>query len=59
MLLVRLVGLIAVRRLEDVEREWAGDQIARQWGARMIVSKGKVYFPDQLEGFVALQNGER
>ena len=51
------VNTVSVRPLEDVDRQWAGDQIARQWGARLIVSKGKVYYPDQLPGFVAFQAG--
>ncbi len=53
------MNTVSVRPLEDVDRQWAGDQIARQWGARMIISKGKVYYPDQLPGFVAFQTGER
>jgi GNAT superfamily N-acetyltransferase len=53
------VSTVSVRPLEDVDRQWAGDQIARQWGARMIVSKGKMYYPDKLPGFVAFQGDER
>jgi len=53
------MNTVSVRPLEDVDRQWAGDQIARQWGARMIVSKGKVYYPDQLQGFVAFQGNEK
>ena len=53
------MNTVSVRPLEDIDRPWAGDQIARQWGARMIISKGKVYYPDQLPGFVAFQAGKR
>ena len=51
--------MVSVRPLEDADRKWAGDQIARQWGAHMIVSKGKVYYPGQLRGFVAFQGSEK
>src|SRR5437867_8124645 len=53
------MNTVSVQPLEDVDRQWAGDQIARQWGARMIISKGKAYYPDQLPGFVAFQEGEK
>src|SRR5437867_7847226 len=53
------MNTVSVQPLEDVDRQWAGDQIARQWGVRMIISKGKVYYPDQLPGFVAFQEGEK
>jgi ribosomal protein S18 acetylase RimI-like enzyme len=50
---------VAVRPLADEDREWAAEQIKEQWGSRMIVSKGKVYYPHQLQGFIAFQDGER
>ena len=33
---------ISVLPLKDEDREWAAGLISRQWGARMIISKGKV-----------------
>ncbi len=53
------MSAISIRALESADRQWAGDQIARQWGSRMIVSKGKMYYPEQLHGFIALEDGER
>jgi GNAT superfamily N-acetyltransferase len=50
---------VVVRPLADEDREWAAEQTKEQWGARMVVSKGKVYYPHQLQGFVAFQDGER
>jgi hypothetical protein len=43
----------------DADREWVAGQVEREWGGRMIVSRGKVYYPHRLSGFVALEGGEK
>ena len=50
---------ISVRPLKDEDREWAAELISKQWGARLVVIKGKVYYPHTLPGFVAFQGENR
>jgi hypothetical protein len=50
---------VMVQPLANEDREWAGDLIASQWGARVITSKGELYYPHTFPGFVAFQADDK
>ncbi|MCI0564496.1 MAG: GNAT family N-acetyltransferase, partial [Nitrososphaera sp.] len=46
-----------IRPLEDGDRDWVERFIVERWGSARQVSRGKVFFPAELPGFAAIQNG--
>jgi GNAT superfamily N-acetyltransferase len=42
-----------IRKVEDKDREWIRKFISKEWGVEKIVSRGKIYYPHKLPGFVA------
>jgi GNAT superfamily N-acetyltransferase len=40
-------------------REWVAQFIFEHWGSNKVVSRGVVYYPQDLPGFVALHEGEK
>jgi ribosomal protein S18 acetylase RimI-like enzyme len=46
-----------VRPLEDADRAWCRDLIVERWGTPVVVH-GTIYHPEQLEGLVAVRDGE-
>ena len=47
------------RPTNDDDRAWVSRFIAEHWGAEIVVSRGVVYHPQDLPGFVAIQEGEK
>jgi GNAT superfamily N-acetyltransferase len=40
------------------DREWVSKFIFEQWGSNKVISHGKIYFPQKLPGFKAMQDSE-
>lgn len=47
-----------IREMNSKDREWVKEFIAKNWGSEKIVSRGRVYFPYELPGFVATKGSE-
>jgi GNAT superfamily N-acetyltransferase len=47
-----------VRPLNADDREWVSGFMVEHWGADKVVSRGVVYYPSDLPGFVAERDGE-
>ncbi len=47
-----------IREINKVDREWAVKFLKKHWGSEKIISRGRVYYPSALSGFVAI-NGKR
>jgi N-acetylglutamate synthase-like GNAT family acetyltransferase len=45
-----------VRKIKDCNRKWIRKFISKEWGAEKVVSRGKIYYPHQLPGFIAFKN---
>ena len=48
-----------IRSLCEDDKDWLHQVIEKEWASDKIVSRGKVYFVDQLPGFVAIQKDAR
>ena len=46
-----------IRELEERDQRWVARFMTEHWGAEIVVSKGKVYRPHSLPGFVAERDG--
>lgn len=44
---------ITLRRLAKADRDWVLRFVERQWGDRMVVAHGQVFWPHELPGFAA------
>lgn len=53
------LGVAHVRPVEDSDREWMAETLARRWGATYIVSRGRRHEAAGLAGMVAEIEGER
>jgi GNAT superfamily N-acetyltransferase len=49
---------IAVRPLTGADRSWAARFLIDRWGSESMVAHGAVYYPADLEGYIALKHGE-
>lgn len=47
-----------IRPVQPSDRDWIVGLITGHWGSTHVVSRGKSHQPDQLPGFIALQNGQ-
>ena len=47
-----------IRKVNQKDRRWVKEFIAKNWGSEKIISHGKVYFPHKLPGFLAVKNNE-
>jgi len=45
-----------IRKIEKKDREWVRKFISKEWSAEKVVSRGKIYYPHQLPGFVAFND---
>lgn len=45
-----------IRKVKNKDREWIKNFISKHWGSEKIISRGKVYYPYKLPGFVALKD---
>jgi GNAT superfamily N-acetyltransferase len=45
--------------LNIADREWVSEFMLELWGSNKVVSRGVVYYPQDLPGFVAMYAGEK
>ena len=50
---------IIILPLHIADREWVSEFILELWGSNKVVSRGVVYYPQDLPGFVAMYDGEK
>jgi RimJ/RimL family protein N-acetyltransferase len=50
---------ITIRPINIDDQEWVEQFILEQWGSNKVVSRGVVYYPQDLPGFVAMYDGEK
>lgn len=48
-----------VRKINNSYREWVKNLFINNWGGDFIVSRGKIQRPENLEGVIAEENGEK
>jgi ribosomal protein S18 acetylase RimI-like enzyme len=48
-----------IHRLNSNDREWVSQFMLKHWGSNKVVSRGVVYYPQDLPGFVALYESEK
>jgi DNA-3-methyladenine glycosylase I len=48
-----------IQPLTSDDREWISQFIFKLWGSNRVVSRGIVYYPQDLPGFIALYDGEK
>ena len=44
---------VVIRPLGPDDREWVGRFVKEEWGSRRMVTRGKLYYPENLAGFAA------
>lgn len=49
---------MAIRQAEPADRPWVLEFLRARWGSDRMVARGRVYFPADLPGFIALVDGE-
>jgi N-acetylglutamate synthase-like GNAT family acetyltransferase len=49
---------LEIRRLTEGDRSWVQPRIDELWGAPGVVSRGRIYEPARLPGFVAVEEGD-
>ena len=47
-----------IRPIIDADRAWIQELTTVQWSAPIVVSRGRIYHPDQLPGFIAECEGQ-
>jgi ribosomal protein S18 acetylase RimI-like enzyme len=50
---------IIIREANDRDREWIRNLIIEHWGSECIVTRGKLYYVDQLHGIIAENRNKR
>ena len=50
---------ITVRPVCDADRTWIRSEMKKWWGAEEVVLCGKVYYPAEMNGFIAHDDGEK
>jgi GNAT superfamily N-acetyltransferase len=50
---------ITIRSINSSDREWVSQFILEHWGSNKVVSRGVVYYPRDLPGFVAMYDSEK
>lgn len=48
-----------VRPIENSDSVWIANFLTEHWLSRQVVSRGKVFYPENLPGFIALQGDRR
>jgi GNAT superfamily N-acetyltransferase len=49
---------VRIRPLADEDRAWVEAFVCKRWGAPTVVSRGRLYRPRDLPGFVAVEDAE-
>lgn len=52
------MGLIEVRPLISMDRQWLSKVMRENWGSDIVVSRGRMLDTRKLPGFVAVMKGE-
>ena len=50
---------MTIQPLNIADREWVSEFMLELWGSNKVVSRGVVYYPQDLPGFVAMYDGEK
>lgn len=50
---------IKIRKINSSDLEWIRNLFINNWGSDFIVSRGKIQKPENLEGIIAEENGEK
>jgi ribosomal protein S18 acetylase RimI-like enzyme len=50
---------ISIHPLTIDDQAWVSQFILKRWGSNMVVSRGVIYYPQHLPGFVALHENEK
>lgn len=50
---------IEIRKLNKIDQEWIKNLFIKNWGSDFIISRGKIHKPENLEGFIVEENGEK
>ena len=50
---------IQIRKINNSDREWIRNLFINNWGGDFIVSRGKIWKSDNLEGFIAQENSDK
>jgi ribosomal protein S18 acetylase RimI-like enzyme len=50
---------VSIRLLDLCDRSWVSEFVMEHWGAEMVISRGEMYYPVELPGFVALLGSEK
>ena len=50
---------LQIRPVEPSDKGWVIQLMQEEWGSQMQISKGHAFYPADLPGFVALQDGEQ
>lgn len=50
---------IIIKPLNITDQEWVSQFILEHWGSNKVVSRGVIYFPQDLPGFVAIYDAEK
>ena len=50
---------IIIQPLNIADREWVSEFMLELWGSNKVVSRGVVYYPQDLPGFEAMYDGEK
>jgi len=50
---------IIIQPLNIADREWVSEFMLEHWGSNKAISRGVVYYPQDLPGFVALYEREK
>ena len=48
-----------IRKITDSDLEWIKNFFIENWGSDFIISRGKIHKPENLEGFIAEEDGEK
>lgn len=50
---------IKIRKSNKADLEWIKNLFVKNWGSDFIISRGKIHQPENLEGFIAEENGKK
>ena len=51
--------MLSIQSITAADRPWIQQFIVDQWGADIVAGHGVIYHPAELEGFIAVQDGEK
>ncbi|MDO8529768.1 MAG: GNAT family N-acetyltransferase [bacterium] len=50
---------LKIRKFDKTDLKWIKNIFVKNWGSDFIISRGKIHKPENLEGFIAEENGEK